>query len=1163
MNGSPESRLTAALAVLASILLLGSTGLLAAEGGTGCDWQSGDLHTMHWPQLPDFGTTGSSVSLAGAVLADDFLCTSTGYIREVHLWASFVDDRAPKEGSDALTVELRIYADSPAIGQQGSQPGGLLWTQTFGPGQYTAQEVHDGPEDWYDPASEIHLPDNHRKAYRYSFCIASNPFYQQERNTYWLAVRVASSSVNYSLGWATTPRRQRWNGDAMCLPTGQFAWTPMAYPRNHRYVDEPVGLAFVLASGDETAGAHELGDAPDSSSSFPAKMQAYPGGVGSNFPTVYQAGSPPHGPLHRQPLDGFYLGTWVSLESEADLGPDDDAVNNLDPRSDTADRDGADDGLHLPVVMPHCRPTTLDYTVTVTGVLIRQAYVNVWCDWNRDGDWDDTITCPDGTIVAEWAVRNELAFLPGPGTYTLTTPSFACWHPDFQDAPDPLWMRVTVSEQSPAWSPGGAGPAGGYLYGETEDYYIHPLTAAGTVWHDWGDAPDNWGARGYPTLFVNDGARHIIAGPWLGTADEKPDAEANGQPDAGASGDDVAGADDEEGVSIPPLIQGQLASITVSVQGGGGVVQGWIDFNGDQAWDNSEGVFDGFLPNGVHIVSLVVPENATVGPTFARFRISRGGGLDPHGPAQDGEVEDHAVSISLPPADRKWCQWPDCTPRGIDIRADGTTAQPRALADDFECRSTDKLTHIRLWGSWKDDVKGHIESIRVRIHADDPAGPAGADTRNPFAKPRPEILWEKQFVSGQYQESLYHTAAIVGGWWWDAASGELIPGGDSEIWQIDLDVDPADAFLQEGSAQYPRIYWLAVEVQTTGGQFGWKTRQWPEHSVSDAVWDMGSKLPRPWQELRYPEGHPCYDVETNSVDLAFCLMYTSDGSSQPTSRPTSVTQCPVVETMCPTTETKCPSTVTHCPVTETTCPVTSTSCPAMSTRCPSVATQCPTGVTACPAVETQCPAAETKCPASVTQCPSVETQCPMTATTCQTVPTTCPAVETHCPATETKCPASVTRCPNVETSCPSTSTWCPALETLCPAVETKCPLTETTCEAKATTCPAVETQCPTGATQCPAVATRCPATSTQCPVAVTSCPVSETKCPATETKCPVLKTKCPTTATQCPIVVTQCPTCRAVLTDEATHVAAAEPCPVVEARCLTVADYLAAAGTSR
>ena len=32
---------------------------------------------------------------------------------------------------------------------------------------------------------------------------------------------------------------------------------------------------------------------------------------------------------------------------EADLGPDDDALNNLDPRGDTADRDGADDGLHL------------------------------------------------------------------------------------------------------------------------------------------------------------------------------------------------------------------------------------------------------------------------------------------------------------------------------------------------------------------------------------------------------------------------------------------------------------------------------------------------------------------------------------------------------------------------------------------------------------------------------------------------------------------------------------------------------------------------------------------------------------------------------------------------------------------------------------------------
>jgi GEVED domain len=1196
MKGSTQSRSIDSFVPILLILAFGVSSLPAAQLAVNCDWQQGQLHKMHWPQLPDLSPTGTDVSLAGAALADDFLCTATGPIRTLHLWASFVDDRLPKEGPDALTVELSIYADAPADGQQTDQPGELLWSQTFGPGQYAAREVHDGPENWYDPSTESYLSDNHRKAYQFDFCVQDDPFVQQERNVYWLAVREVSPSVNYSFGWKTTSRRWHWNDRAVCLSQSQQTWSPMDYPRQHRYADAPLDLAFVITSGDDTTAQHELGDAPDASSNFPVKMLAYPtNGTASGFPTVYEAGSPPYGPMHEQPRDAFYLGTWVSLESEADLGPDDDTVNNLDPPSDTANRDAADDGLRLPVVMPHCQRSTVDYTVTMTSPLAKQVFVNLWCDWNRDGDWNDTIICADGTMLSEWAVQDERPALPGPGTYTFTSQPFTCWHPNAQDGPDPIWIRLTVSEQrwetsAGAAMVGGAGPAEGYQYGETEDYYVRPLAEPTTDRYDWGDAP------GYATMLANNGARHLVAGPWLGMIEQQPDAEANGQPSLEALGDDSANSDDEDGVSIPPLIQGQSASLTLSVQGGGGIVQAWIDFDADLTWQHSEQVFDGYLPDGVHIVPFAVPENAVAGQSFARFRISRRGGLGPDGPAPDGEVEDHPVWIRMLPADLKWCQWPDCTPRGIDIRVDVNAEELRTLADDFECDSPDRLTHVRLWGSWKNDQKGRIETIRLRIHADDPVGEAGADKTNRFSKPRPEILWEMQFGPGQYEESLYNIVEIGGEWWWDPARGELIPAGDTEVWQLDIEVDPEVAFLQQGSALNRRIYWLAVEVETSTGQFGWKTRHWPEHFMDDAVWNVGDRVPRPWQELRYPEGHPCYDHQSNSIDMAFCLMYTQDGTIEPpTSRPTSVTQCPVVETMCPNTETQCPAFVTKCPPVETTCPLTTTTCPAMATRCPSVETQCPTTVTQCPTVETQCPASETKCPAMVTQCPTVETQCPtgatqcpavetrcpatetkcpatvtqcppvltqcpQTSTSCQSAPTTCPAVETRCPASETKCPAVLTQCPTTQTRCPTGATQCPAVETRCPPAETKCPVTQTACQALETSCPAVETKCPVSPTQCPVVATRCPATETQCPVALTKCPPTETRCPAAETKCPALKTKCPATSTQCPVVLTQCPSgCRIMLNETTAGLLLTEPCPIVDAPCLTVADYLAVA----
>ena len=219
---------------------------------------------------------------------------------------------------------------------------------------------------------------------------------------------------------------------------------------------------------------HDLGDAPDSSNNYGAGMTAYPvSATPANFPTVYQTGSPPYGPLHVQPLGGAFLGEGVTLENEADTGLDEDAVNNILPPGDSADRDGRDDGVSFPLTLLHCQDNTMDYTVTaVTG---GEFYVNVWHDWNRDGDWNDTLECLDASPVPEWSVQNQLVSFLSPGASALTTPPFTAWH---NDAATPLWMRITLSEQ--AWSSagpagdreGGEGPADGYALGETEDYYL-------------------------------------------------------------------------------------------------------------------------------------------------------------------------------------------------------------------------------------------------------------------------------------------------------------------------------------------------------------------------------------------------------------------------------------------------------------------------------------------------------------------------------------------------------------------------------------------------------------------------------------------------------------------------------------------------------------------
>ena len=215
----------------------------------------------------------------------------------------------------------------------------------------------------------------------------------------------------------------------------------------------------------------DLGDAPDSSNSYGSAMTAYPAGgppgILARFPTVFAAGSPPYGPLHRNLKLVYFLGPGITAEKEADIGFDADGVNNLQPPGDTPDLDLADDGVVL-APLPHCVPTVLTYTVTVMpGAPVSKAYVNLWFDWDRSGDWGALLTCDDGTAASEWAVQNQVLALTGPGVYTFTTPAFLPYNPNPNRC---LWWRITLSSQ-PATAADGSGPANAYEFGETEDYY--------------------------------------------------------------------------------------------------------------------------------------------------------------------------------------------------------------------------------------------------------------------------------------------------------------------------------------------------------------------------------------------------------------------------------------------------------------------------------------------------------------------------------------------------------------------------------------------------------------------------------------------------------------------------------------------------------------------
>jgi len=171
---------------------------------------------------------------------------------------------------------------------------------------------------------------------------------------------------------------------------------------------------------------------------------------------------------------------------------------------------------------------------------------------------------------------------------------------------------------------------------------------------DYGDAPEP-----YPTLRADDGARHVVVdGFSLGATVQ---VNADGQPSTDANGDNV----DEDGVvfdPFTPLIPSRSYNVAVSTSGIGtvvpfGVLDAWIDFNLDGDWNDSgehiitnEILTTAVLTGGaITFADLVVPSNAGVGDSYARFRLSTDGNLSAFGETGAGEVEDYVVSISANP----------------------------------------------------------------------------------------------------------------------------------------------------------------------------------------------------------------------------------------------------------------------------------------------------------------------------------------------------------------------------------------------------------------------------------------------------------------------------------------------------------------------------------
>ena len=122
------------------------------------DWYVGDGHKMHYPQLPKVNGGWDVMSQYYVSVADDWQCSESGPVLDVHTWVSFKDDAlfTPE------TYHLAIWADDPAgdTGIPGEDPNndyskprwvgddGWLWH-----GDTTNDMVYwgSGDQGWFDP----------------------------------------------------------------------------------------------------------------------------------------------------------------------------------------------------------------------------------------------------------------------------------------------------------------------------------------------------------------------------------------------------------------------------------------------------------------------------------------------------------------------------------------------------------------------------------------------------------------------------------------------------------------------------------------------------------------------------------------------------------------------------------------------------------------------------------------------------------------------------------------------------------------------------------------------------------------------------------------------------------------------------------------------------
>jgi len=389
--------------------------------------------------------------------------------------------------------------------------------------------------------------------------------------------------------------------------------TPQVFGPPGHIGPRPNCLAAIQAMGGVTYDG-DWGDAPEYALAYPAA-----GGMGF-FPTCSSAGPTGSFVLHlNMPPYLAHFGPAEEAEADGNAGN----CPNFPPYdADECFRDG-DAGLLFPAAFTiqggaevpcpgsvgSAMPPIIGIVcmtaswgshvdIDVTNTTIADVYVNVLMDWNGDGIWQGSATCPGLGPAPEHVLVN---FPVPPG---FSGPLSRLAPPSFLTGPNAgfFWTRFTVSDSQVPQDWDGAGT---FALGETEDYLLQ-LAEEPELRGDYGDAPEgslaypSTGLLGdFPTCFLSGQAGFVLHGPFDPTNgffgnsnDYEFEGNAGNCPNFPPYDADECFQDGDAGLMVPPAytIQGGLVVPCSGISGSlGGYCQTAVWGTNVDIWVDTRG----------------------------------------------------------------------------------------------------------------------------------------------------------------------------------------------------------------------------------------------------------------------------------------------------------------------------------------------------------------------------------------------------------------------------------------------------------------------------------------------------------------------------------------------------------------------------------------------